>query len=80
MIQPDLNKVLKGLDLSKMTQMQEDMVKQNEIITFGEDVAFRRSDFKRAKPEETGVRIYFQDGDSMLIHGEKLQDVLKKMK
>ncbi len=69
---------------SGMTKTMESQFKPEPIIMINDEIAFKRSEFKRAKQvkdgSNTNVEIYFTDGSKEVASNMKLQEILQKIK
>ena len=76
-------KDIQGLMGSLKTTL-ENQNKPEPIIMINDEIAFKRSEFKRAKQVKNGsntdVEIYFTDGSKEVASGLTLESVLKKIK
>ncbi len=71
-------KEIQNLMGSLKTTLQ-DQNKPEPIIMVNDEIAFKRSEFKRAKKTEKGVEIYFVDGSKEVASNMKLQEILRKI-
>ena len=76
-------KEIQNLMGSLKTTLQ-DQNKPEPIIMINDEIAFKRSEFKRAKQvkdgSQTNVEIYFTDGSQEVASNMKLQEILNKIK
>ena len=70
--------------MGSLKTTMETQNKPEAIIKVTDEIAFKRSDFKRAKQVKNGsstdVEIYFNDGNKEIASNMKLQDILSKIK
>ena len=65
--------------MKEAKDMLKGINKPEPIIMINDEIAFKRSEFKRARKVENGVEIYFVDGSKEVASNMKLQEILNKI-